>query len=105
MVNNLLGYSPPANMSAASDAICEQRAPDPMLGRHNEEGFTGLLGMTLGEIEKLREAKIIGNQLLRSKGGDTEEMAIIERYSPDFQGIKMKNDIGNGLGLHLYRSS
>ena len=48
-----------------SDAICEQRTPAPTLGQHNEEVLTGLLGLTPEELEKLREDKIIGNQLQR----------------------------------------
>lgn len=48
-----------------SDGTCEQRTPAPTLGQHNEEVLTGLLGLTPEELEKLREEKIIGNQLLR----------------------------------------
>jgi len=48
-----------------SDGICEQRTPAPTLGQHNEEVLAGLLGLTPEDIDKLREDKIIGNQILR----------------------------------------
>ncbi len=47
-----------------SDGICEQRMPAPTLGQHNEEVLTSLLGVTPQELEKLREDKIIGSQVL-----------------------------------------
>jgi len=50
-----------------SGATCEQRSPAPTLGQHNEEVLSGLLGVPATELEALRAANIIGNELPRAK--------------------------------------
>ncbi|AMN46199.1 hypothetical protein ACG33_03575 [Steroidobacter denitrificans] len=46
-----------------SEAICEQRRPAPMLGQHNQEVLTGLLGVTPEEFEALKAGSVIGERL------------------------------------------
>ena len=48
-----------------SNAICSQRTSAPTLGQHNEEVLTGLPGVTRAELEALRKAGVIGEQLVR----------------------------------------
>jgi len=45
----------PLKMSASSVPIL----PSPLLGQHNEEVYTGLLGMSPDELERLRESGVI----------------------------------------------
>jgi crotonobetainyl-CoA:carnitine CoA-transferase CaiB-like acyl-CoA transferase len=35
------------------------RSPAPVLGQHNDEVFSEILGMTAAEIEELKRAKVI----------------------------------------------
>ncbi len=48
--------APPARLSATPGSI---RRPAPMLGEHTEEVLRGRLGMSAGEIARLRSAKVI----------------------------------------------
>jgi formyl-CoA transferase len=45
----------PLKMSASSVPIL----PAPLLGQHNEEVYTGMLGIPADELERLRQAKVV----------------------------------------------
>lgn len=49
----------------ASRTPARVEAPAPTLGQHNEEVLAGRLGLTASEMEKLREARVIGDRPLR----------------------------------------